>query len=293
MTKPITVLVTGGKGQLGQALQAEAVAFSDLQLIVTAKTEVNVCNPASVQAALTRYQPQVVINCAAYTAVDKAEAEPDLAYRLNTEAVANLATLARQHGVMLLQVSTDYVFSGQNYLPYQEQDPPNPLSVYGASKLAGEQALLQSGAAGAIIRTSWLYSEYAANFVKTMLKLAASRDKIQVVADQIGRPTYARDLAFALLQMAQTYRSASFQPAQIWHFANTGVASWFDFAKAVFELTDSACEVQPIPSSAYPTAAKRPAYSVLATDKFAKTFAVDIPYWRTSLALCLQRLHQS
>lgn len=290
MTKPLIVLVTGGKGQLGQALHAESAAFADIKLIVTDMPEVNICEPASLRAALDKYQPQVIINCAAYTAVDKAEAEQELAFRLNAEGVANLAELARLHDIRLLQLSTDYVFSGQHHLPYTENDSPNPASVYGASKLAGEQAMLASGADGAVIRTSWLYSEFAANFVKTMLKLAASRDKLNVVADQIGSPTYARDLAQALLRMALSTNHALFKPAQCWHFANTGVASWFDFAKAIFELADKTCQVEPIPTSAYPTAAKRPAYSVLATDKFAKTFDYAIPYWRSGLALCLQRL---
>lgn len=290
MTKPIRVMVTGGKGQLGQALSAEAAAFSQIILIVTDMPEVNICDQASLEAALQHYQPDVIINCAAYTAVDKAEAEPELAFRLNAEGVANLATLAKRRDIVLLQLSTDYVFSGQHYLPYTENDIPEPASVYGASKLAGEQAMLKTGVAGAVVRTSWLYSEFAANFVKTMLKLAQSRDSLQVVADQIGSPTYARDLAAALLNMALTWRSPLMATPQIWHYANSGVASWYDFAKAIFELSGELCQVEPVPTSAYPTAARRPAYSVLATAKFVNTFGVTIPYWRTSLARCLQRL---
>lgn len=290
MSKRLVVLVTGGRGQLGQALCAEAVDFSEISLITTDFTEVDICDPASLFSAITRYKPQVIINCAAYTAVDKAEVEIEHAFRLNAAAVAHLADMAKQHNIVLLQLSTDYVFSGQNCLPYTVHDKPNPLSVYGASKFAGEQALLKSGAAGAVIRSSWLYSEYASNFVKTMLKLAETRDNVQVVVDQVGSPTYARDLACALLNMARSYSSMMFKPAQVWHFSNTGVASWYDVAKSIFELKGIICQVEPIPSTAFPSAAKRPAYSVLATDKFATNFAYSIPYWRASLALCLKRL---
>lgn len=290
MPDQLVVLVTGGRGQLGLALSAEIVGFSDITLITTDFPEVDICDPVSLLSAINRYQPQVIINCAAYTAVDKAEVEVEEAFRLNATGVANLADVAKQHNLVLLQLSTDYVFSGQNYLPYTEDDAPNPMSVYGASKLAGEQALLKSGVAGAVIRSSWLYSEYATNFVKTMLKLAETRDSVQVVVDQVGSPTYARDLACALLSMARCYSSMVFKPAQCWHFANTGVASWYDMAKSIFELKGIACQVEPIPSVAFTSAAKRPAYSVLASDKFSKNFAYSIPYWRASLALCLKRL---
>lgn len=290
MVNSLVVLITGANGQLGQALQAEAAEFPALTLISTGRSEVDICDTASIGQAIQRFQPQVIINCAAYTAVDKAEAEPAQAYRINRDGVANLAAQAARHNIALLHISTDYVFSGEQAHPYTEQDSPAPKSVYGASKLAGEQALLQSGCKGAIIRTSWLYSEFGTNFVKTMLRLAQSGKPLKVVADQYGSPTYARDLAYALLHMAAAIKQPLFNPPQLWHFANTGITSWYDFACAIFHDAGLECTVEPIQTSAYPTAARRPAFSALASGKIQQHFNTPVPSWRDSLKLALSRL---
>ena len=284
------VLLLGANGQLGQALKAEAAGFPALALISTGRSEVDICDTASIRQAITRYQPQVIINCAAYTAVDKAEAEPAQAYRINRDGVANLAAQAARHNIALLHISTDYVFSGEQAHPYTEQDSPAPKSVYGASKLAGEQELLQSGCKGAIIRTSWLYSEFGSNFVKTMLRLGQCRKPLKVVADQCGSPTYARDLAAALLQMAAAAKQPLFNPPQLWHYANTGITSWYDFACAIFHTAGLECTVEPIQTSAYPTAASRPAFSALASGKIQQHFNTPVPSWRDSLKPALTRL---
>lgn len=284
------VLLLGANGQLGQALQAEAAGFPALALISTGRSEVDICDTASIRQAITRYQPQVIINCAAYTAVDKAEAEPAQAYRINRDGVANLAAQAALHNIALLHISTDYVFSGEQAHPYTEQDSPAPKSVYGASKLAGEQALLQSGCEGAIIRTSWLYSEFGSNFVKTMLRLAQSGKPLKVVADQYGSPTYARDLAYILLQMALAAGARLFNPPQLWHYANNGITSWYDFACAIFHDAGLECQVEPIQTSAYPTAASRPAFSALASGKIQQHFNTPVPSWRDSLKPALTQL---
>ncbi|EIW89380.1 dTDP-4-dehydrorhamnose reductase [Alishewanella agri BL06] len=284
------VLLLGANGQLGQALKAEAAGFPALALISTGRSEVDICDTASIRQAITRYQPQVIINCAAYTAVDKAEAEPAQAYRINCDGVANLAAQAALYNIVLLHISTDYVFSGEQAHPYTEQDSPAPKSVYGASKLAGEQALLQSGCKGAIIRTSWLYSEFGSNFVKTMLRLGQCRKPLKVVADQYGSPTYASDLAAALLQMAAAAKQPLFNPPQLWHYANNGITSWYDFACAIFHDAGLECQVEPIQTSAYPTAASRPAFSALASGKIQQHFNTPVPSWRDSLKPALTRL---
>lgn len=290
MVNSLVVLITGANGQLGQALQAEVAGFPALTLISSARSEVDICDTASIGQAIQRYQPQVIINCAAYTAVDKAEAEPAQAYRINRDGVANLAAQAALHNIVLLQLSTDYVFSGNQSTPYTELDTPAPKTVYGASKLAGEQALLQSGCKGAIIRTSWLYSEFGSNFVKTMLRLAQSGKPLKVVADQYGSPTYARDLAIAILQMAEATEQPRFNPPQLWHYANNGITSWYDFAGAIFHTAGLECTVEPIQTSAYPTAASRPAFSALASGKIQQHFNTAVPAWRHSLKLALSRM---
>lgn len=290
MDKPLQVLVTGGKGQLGCALQAEAQAFNNINLVFTDYQELDITNKQALEAYLTEQQFDAVINCAAYTAVDLAEQEIDNAFALNHHAVKYLAELCKRLDLPLLHISTDYVFSGDDALPYTEKDTPSPKSVYGASKLAGEQALIASGVSGAVIRTSWLYSEFGANFVKTMLKLAKTRATLSVVCDQVGCPTYARDLAKVLLLLVSKQEPLFHKPAQVWHYCNSGMTSWYDFAKAIFELTNTECKVEPISTAQYPTLAKRPAYSVLATDKMRLALSVELADWRDSLQHCLSRL---
>ena len=232
------------------------------------------------------YQPQYLINCAAYTAVDRAEQEKDLAFQVNAEAVGVLAAICKENHTKFIHISTDYVFDGTATAPYKEDSLTNPQSVYGASKLEGEKQALQFNPAAIIIRTSWVYSEYGKNFVKTMLKLLSEKDEISVVNDQVGSPTYAADLAEAIMQII----SAPLWQAGIYNYSNEGIISWYDFAVAIKELIGSTCRINPIPTSQYPTAAKRPAYSVLDKSKIKQAFKIELKDWKQSLASCIANL---
>lgn len=286
--KNTKVMLVGASGQLGQCIRVEAANFSRLELFSFNRQQLDVTQTDRLEQAIALLQPDLVINCVAYTAVDKAETDPGNAFVLNCEVVGDIARLCKQYQAGLIHISTDYVFNGQHYRPYLESDVPNPLGQYGASKLAGEQALMQTGVAGVIIRTSWLYSEFGQNFVKTMIKLATGRPCLSVVADQIASPTYARDLACAILTLAQRPDFQQyFAPAKLYHYANQGVASWFDFAKAIFELNGQSCPVSAISTMEYPTAAERPAYSVLNSAAIRDELRITIPYWRDSLSRCL------
>lgn len=292
MTK--RVLVIGKTGQLGQSLQKVASEYPQFQLEFVGRDQLDLADKQSVRGFFGGLaQPYAgIINAAAYTAVDQAESEPELAERINHFAVAQLAQLACEQGSFLLHVSTDYVFDGQAYRPYVETDMTAPLNIYGASKLRGEQAFLASGCRGAIVRTSWVYSEFGNNFVKTMLRLGRERDALSVVCDQVGTPTYAPDLAVVLLELLKTGLDSAAADAQIYHYSNEGVCSWYDFAVAVFELSGIACSVRPIASSAYPTPAARPFYSLLNKEKIRQQLSAPIPHWRQSLVLCLQELQK-
>lgn len=285
MTK--RMLVIGKTGQLGQSLQKVAAEYPQFEFEFVGREQLDLSCADSLQAFFaTNVQPYVaIINAAAYTAVDKAESEPELAERINHQAVAELAQLACKQGSFLLHVSTDYVFDGRACRPYIETDRAAPSSVYGASKLRGEQALLASGCRGAVVRTGWVYSEYGHNFVKTMLRLGRERDQLGVVFDQVGTPTYATDLARACLQVLDTPAAQG-----VYHYSNEGVCSWFDFAKAIFGLSGAPCQVSPITTEAYPTPAKRPHYSVLNKQRIKQEVGVQIPYWRDSLQACLNLL---
>ena len=235
----------------------------------------------------------IVINCAAYTAVDRAEQEKDMAFQINGEAVGVLAAVCKEHDTKFIHISTDYVFDGTATVPYKEDSPTNPQSVYGASKLEGEKQALQFNPDTIIIRTSWVYSEFGKNFVRTMLKLMKEKEEINVVNDQFGSPTYAADLAEAILQIIvnlSIHTSPRTTHGGIYHFSNEGVISWYDFAVAIKEITGSNCKINPIPTSQYPTAAKRPAYSVLDTSKIQQIFNIKLNGWEESLAVCLERL---
>ncbi len=287
-----TILVTGGNGQLGQELKRlsdnHAASF-----IFTDTAELDITDRAAVTAFFDAHQIDVCINCAAYTAVDRAEEEQAAAHRVNVAGPENLALACQHYGAMLLHISTDFVFDGKACRPYPVTATAAPLGVYGETKRQGEVKVLEAHPEGtAIVRTSWLYSAYGGNFVKTMLRLGKERESLQVIADQVGTPTWARDLAVALLAMADRY-FADDSPRQlrgIYHFSNEGVASWYDFAKAVFDLAGLPVTVRPIPTEAYPTPATRPAYSVLDKSHFKQTFNVAIPYWRDSLAACLKEI---
>ena len=275
-----TILVTGGNGQLASCIKDVEKQYDDLNIIYTYHLELDICELNQIQTFF-KSNPQInyCINCAAYTAVDKAETEAEKAFEINATGAKNLAQVCNDHDAILIHVSTDFVFDGEKNEPYTETDVANPISVYGASKLQGEVEIQQALKEYFIIRTSWLYSEYGNNFMKTMLRLAETRDGISVVSDQIGTPTYAGDLAEIIIQIINTKT----EKYGIYHYSNEGVASWFEFAKEIFKLTKNKIKVNPIPSIEYLTPAKRPKYSVLDKKKIIDVFKIDIPFWRESL----------
>ena len=280
------ILITGSKGQLGSSLHRELEKDPEIEAVYTDYDTLDITNRAAVTRFMTDNRFDIVINCAAYTAVDKAETDEILAAALNTGAVGNLAEAAVKTGARVIHISTDYVFSGQGFRPYEENDEPYPQGIYGRTKLEGEALLTSYCQNAIIIRTAWLYSEFGKNFVKTMLSLAETRPEINVVADQIGSPTYAGDLAKAIHRII---RHDKWTPG-IYHFTDEGVASWYDFTKAIFEIAGKDTKVNPIPTSAYPTPAKRPLYSVLSKAKIKSTYGIEIPYWRDSLKKCMASL---
>ena len=275
-----TILVTGGNGQLASCIKDVEKQYDDLNIIYTDHLELDICNLNQIQTFF-KSNPQIdyCINCAAYTAVDKAETEAEKAFEINATGAKNLAQVCNDHDAILIHVSTDFVFDGEKNEPYTETDAANPISVYGASKLQGEVEIQQALKGYFIIRTSWLYSEYGNNFMKTMLRLAETRDGISVVSDQIGTPTYAGDLAEIIIQIINTKT----EKYGIYHYSNEGVASWFEFAKEIFKLTKNKIKVNPIPSIEYLTPAKRPQYSVLDKAKIKTDLQIKIPFWRDSL----------
>ncbi|KAA2241440.1 dTDP-4-dehydrorhamnose reductase [Chitinophaga agrisoli] len=285
------ILVTGANGQLGQAIQLIAGQYPELNFIYTDFQELDITSAEAVTAFFTAQSIHACVNCAAYTAVDKAETDEEKAFQLNFEGALNLSAACQEHGAQLIHISTDYVFDGKYYRPYTEEDEPNPQSIYGASKLRGEAAALGNDPATIVIRTSWLYSQFGVNFVKRMKELMQERPSLNVVFDQAGTPTYAVDLAKAILQILQ-YRQLNPETnlGGVYHYSNEGVTSWYDFAVTIKELTAAACQVQPITSDQYPTPAQRPAYSVFNKQKIKTTFGIEIPHWKDSLRECLQHL---
>jgi dTDP-4-dehydrorhamnose reductase len=287
MTKRI--LITGANGQLGRCLQVAGKSWPAYQLIFVDRNQCNIGSAEDIQRVMQHYKPDTVINCAAYTAVDTAEHDVETAMLINKLAPAILAKSCAKFNSKLIHISTDYVFNGQASSPYHEADATSPINVYGCSKLAGEEAVLNSGAQAIIIRTGWLYSEFSHNFCNTMLRLSAEKKQISVVSDQIGTPTYARHLADTLLQIVSHRNFVAHNNIQKrYHFANHGVASWYDFAHSIVQLSGSSCQIKPVPTSAYPTPANRPAYSVLDKTLITKDFDLDIMHWRDALAQCLQ-----
>ena len=275
------ILVTGGNGQLGSELKEIAPNYQDYNFLFTDVTDLDITDHTAVREFVENNNITVIINCAAYTAVDKAESEPELCDAINHLAVANFAQIAKDKNIKLIHISTDYVFDGTNNKPYEETDIPNPQSVYGQTKLDGEQAMQQINPANSIIiRTSWVYSKYGNNFVKTMLRLAETRDEISVVADQIGSPTNAADLAEAILTILS---KISNKTIEVFHYSNEEVCSWYDFAKTIFEVEGLPIKVNPIESSQYPTPAKRPFYSILDKTTIKKVFRIEIPHWSDAL----------
>jgi len=280
------VLVTGSKGQLGSEIRDLSREYPDFQFDFIDIDELDLTNSEAVRDFFARTHFDFCINCSAYTAVDKAEDEQEMAMAVNFTAVKNLAALLAREKTFLVHISTDYVFDGKNHKPYLESDPVSPRSVYGLSKLKSEEAVLESDANAVIIRTSWLYSAYGHNFVKTILRLAKERDTLTVVADQVGTPTYAGDLARAILEMISTTNLP--ESKQIYHFSNEGVTSWYDFARAIVDESGLNCKILPIETKDFPTKAARPFYSVLNKRKIKQDFQIKIPYWRDSLKTVLK-----
>ncbi|MCM1152368.1 MAG: dTDP-4-dehydrorhamnose reductase [Muribaculum sp.] len=277
------ILITGSNGQLGRSLQRELSGDSEFETLFTDVDSLDITDRGAIDRYLGDNKIDIIVNCAAYTAVDKAETDDLLAARINTEAVGYISEMARKHSVKVLHVSTDYVFSGENFRPYAENDEPYPHSIYGRTKLEGEGLLTAFCPDSIIIRTAWLYSEFGNNFMATMLRLAGEKNKLRVVSDQIGTPTYAGDLANAIHIIL---KSSEWKPG-IYHFTNEGVASWYDFALAIFAITGKNIEVEPCTTRDYPTPARRPLYSVLSKTKIKKTYNITIPHWQKSLRKCL------
>jgi dTDP-4-dehydrorhamnose reductase len=275
------ILVTGGNGQLGSELKELAPNYPDYIFFFRDVKDLDICNHNAVRCFLITNNIDTIINCAAYTAVDKAETEPELSNAINHLAVANFAQISKEKNIKLIHISTDYAFDGTNHKPYVEADTPNPQSVYGETKLDGELAMRKTNPANSIIiRTSWVYSKFGNNFVKTMLRLAETRDEINVVADQIGTPTNAADLAQAILTILPKLKN---EEVELFHYSNEGVCSWYDFALAIFTIKGILTKVNPIESKKYPTPAKRPYYSVLNKAKIKNQFNIKISHWEHSL----------
>ncbi|MCM1378320.1 MAG: dTDP-4-dehydrorhamnose reductase [Clostridium sp.] len=279
------ILITGSHGQLGESLRRELSGDTELSANFTDVEELDITDRESVERYISDKDIDIIVNCAAYTAVDRAEQDDLTAARINTEAVGYIAESARKHGVKVIHISTDYVFSGESCRPIAENDEPYPHSIYGRTKLEGEGLLTAFCPDSIIIRTAWLYSEYGTNFVKTMLRLAGEKKSLNIVSDQIGTPTYAGDLASAI----HTILRGDWTPG-IYHFTNEGVASWYDFAMAIFRIRGIDVKVTPVSTREYPTPAKRPLYSVLSKNKIKKTYNLQIPYWETSLRKCLNSM---
>ena len=280
------IVVFGASGQLGQCLKSVANARGITAIFFPPESEANILDKDALKVIFNKYQPAWCINCAAYTAVDKAEDEIDLARKINKIGAENLSDLCKEYNSVFIHTSTDFVFKGDKPTPLDEKDVTEPINIYGLTKLEGEQAVASRLEKYFILRTSWLYSEYGNNFVKTMLRLGSERDELKVVADQVGTPTYAMDLAECILKIIST----GSKTYGLYHYSNEGVASWYDFAMAIFDISGTKVKTFPIKTSEYPTRAVRPAYSVMNKDKIKQTFNIEIPYWRDSLITCIGKL---
>ncbi len=283
------VLITGSKGQLGLSIKKLAPEFPDYRFIYTDVEELDITKADDIRKFISDTNPEVIINCAAYTAVDKAEEDTEKAHLLNTTAPGYLAKAASENNILLIHISTDFIFGGDRKTPYTEEDKAVPESVYAKTKADGEQEVVKNSKRAVIFRTSWLYSEFGHNFVKTILRLAEERQEINVVNDQIGTPTYATDLAETILRLLPELTKIN-QGTEILHFSNEGIASWYDFAKEIVQQSGLKCKVNPISTEQYPLPAKRPAYSVLDKSKIKSRYGIDIPDWREGLRRCLSIL---
>lgn len=281
----MNILVTGGKGQLGRSLQKISSEYSSHTFVFTDMPEADITDMECMTRLIGKYNVDIIVNCAAYTAVDKAESDENMARKINRNGVKVLADRAKKYDIKLVHISTDYVFSGEYCHPLHEDQPTEPVGVYGKTKLEGEEEIEKSGCNAAIIRTAWLYSEFGNNFLKTMLRLGKERDSLNVVYDQVGTPTYATDLAYAIMKVVES----GINGLEVYHFSNEGAVSWYDFAKEIFAEAGIDVHVSAIESYLYPMPAKRPAYSVLSKDKI-KTIGVSVPYWKDSMKKCLNIL---
>jgi dTDP-4-dehydrorhamnose reductase len=287
------ILVTGANGQLGSELRELSAKYTDYEFTFTDVAELDITNIDSLNAYF-QSQPKFdfLINCAAYTAVDAAESNQELAFKLNTTAVDMLVEMAGKYGFFLIQISTDYVFDGEKNRPYDEEDVPIPSSIYGKTKNDAERLILYSDIRAIVIRTAWLYSTYGKNFVKSMIKYGTERDELNVVFDQVGTPTYAADLADAILQILPQLQAMPKPYTDLFHYTNEGVCSWYDFTQHILRHENINCRVNPIRSEQYPTPAKRPAFSVLDKSKIKTKFGITIPYWTDSLDVMLKKLKE-
>ncbi|WP_343567400.1 dTDP-4-dehydrorhamnose reductase [Sphingobacterium sp.] len=280
------ILVTGASGQLGSEIKELSVNYTDDTFIFVDRGEMALDDLTQVLSVIENANPDLIISGGAYTAVDKAESEVELVDIINHQAVATMAEWAKQNNRKLIHISTDYVFQGTSSTPLKETEPTNPINIYGLTKQKGEDAIISSDADAIIIRTAWVYSSYGANFVKTMIRLMTDREEISVIGDQIGSPTYAHDLAQVILKIVHSDRWVK----GIYHFSNEGEISWYDFAVAIRELKNLDCNIKPITSAEYPTAAKRPSYSLLDKTKIKQTFGVAVPEWKQSLSNMLEKI---
>lgn len=280
------IVVVGSTGQLGNELKQLAIEYPDYEFFFFDRKELDIVQKEKVLKKIQEIKPQFLVNCAAYTAVDKAETDFETAFEVNSKAVRNLALACAAHDVRFVHISTDYVFDGTAKQPYKEDNPTSPANIYGQSKLKGEEEAFHNNKDSIIIRTAWVYSTFGNNFVKTMLRLMKTRPEIKVVNDQLGTPTYAADIAEAIMKIIT---SAKWVPG-IYHFTNEGIISWYDFALKIKQLTNASSEVYPIPTEEYPTPAKRPQYSVLDKTSIQKTFGITIKNWEESLKVCIAKM---
>ena len=285
----MNILITGANGQLGSEIRELSPGYPGLHFTYTDIDELDITNRDALETFFSQNKFDCIINCAAYTAVDKAEAEKEQASLINSIAVKYLTEFASKQNSLFVHISTDYVFDGRNFKPYLEGDLTNPTSVYGETKLEGEAEVIFNSKKAIIIRTSWLYSSYGTNFVKTIIKAAKAKGSLNVVNDQVGNPTYARDLAKTILEIVPIYNSKN--KYEIFNYSNEGVASWYDFAKEILEITGIKCTLTPIETKDYPTPASRPSYSILNKTKIKKQFNLNIPHWKDSLKDCLKKIN--
>jgi len=286
------VLVTGKNGQLGLSIAKIAQDYPQYDMTFVGRDQLDLSQSQKIIEYFQSKTFNVIINCAAHTAVDKAESDPEIAIQVNYLAVKQMAKIAKDQNAILIHISTDYVFNGKNHKPYVETDPVDPINLYGQTKLKGEQSIYIIQPKGMVIRTSWLYSEFGDNFVKTMLRLGKERENLDVIYDQVGSPTFAGDLAKAIFDMLSRSFQFGTESLQTFHFSNEGICSWYDFAKTIFELSNIHCRVNPIETKDYPTPAKRPHYSVLNKLKIRQGYMLEISYWKDSLATCLNELEK-